>query len=402
MKRRAPTRFTATDFRPQRFFGWKERAQSHFATPFVFRANRKLVGGQIRSFVNFYRSLASELAGFEAREHTAQVPYEDRLIREDRFRTARTAGSLLLADDGAGRRYRRAERGEHAERPAHSRQLCPAQRPSWSQRSAGSWSSPTARPAVRTTSISSNARTAWFPARSRPPRLDLANEDLVRAHLHAIWLAEANLSLGSSLRDLLDVAGNDPTLATTPSVLDTLRRPQPRLAAHVRAKARFSPLSRTISKTPTGTPPHGPRKCSSKSSSTFEAACERWRNLCKAALAQQKIQNAIIMDMSRTADERRQAERLRREAESQYKLLTETKNVVQSDFYSYRYFASEGFLPGYNFPRLPLSAYIPAGALSREMNSFRGPGSLPSPNSARAQSSTTRGRATSSTKRFCL
>jgi hypothetical protein len=32
---------------------------------------------------------------------------------------------------------------------------------------------------------------------------------------------------------------------------------------------------------------------------------------------------------------------------------------MQSDFYSYRYFASEGFLPGYNFPRLPLSAYLP-------------------------------------------
>ena len=33
---------------------------------------------------------------------------------------------------------------------------------------------------------------------------------------------------------------------------------------------------------------------------------------------------------------------------------------MQSDFYSYRYFASEGFLPGYSFPRLPLSAYIAA------------------------------------------
>ena len=33
--------------------------------------------------------------------------------------------------------------------------------------------------------------------------------------------------------------------------------------------------------------------------------------------------------------------------------------MVQSDFYSYRYFASEGFLPGYSFPRLPLSAFIP-------------------------------------------
>src|SRR6202043_2063608 len=75
---------------------------------------------------------------------------------------------------------------------------------------------------------------------------------------------------------------------------------------------------------------------------------------------QQRTQNAIIMDMSRSADDRRQAERLRREAESQYKLLTETQNIMQSDFYSYRYFASEGFLPGYNFPRLPLSAYIPA------------------------------------------
>jgi len=32
---------------------------------------------------------------------------------------------------------------------------------------------------------------------------------------------------------------------------------------------------------------------------------------------------------------------------------------MNSDFYTYRYLASEGFLPGYNFPRLPLMAYIP-------------------------------------------
>ncbi|MBA3448954.1 MAG: hypothetical protein H0T56_15370 [Pseudaminobacter sp.] len=29
-------------------------------------------------------------------------------------------------------------------------------------------------------------------------------------------------------------------------------------------------------------------------------------------------------------------------------------------FYTYRYLATEGFLPGYNFPRLPLYAYVPA------------------------------------------
>src|SRR5258707_13384278 len=31
----------------------------------------------------------------------------------------------------------------------------------------------------------------------------------------------------------------------------------------------------------------------------------------------------------------------------------------------YRYFASEGFLPGYSFPRLPLAAFIPAERRTR-------------------------------------
>ena len=39
---------------------------------------------------------------------------------------------------------------------------------------------------------------------------------------------------------------------------------------------------------------------------------------------------------------------------------TTTASAGATDFYSYRYLASEGFLPGYSFPRLPLAAYIPA------------------------------------------
>jgi very-short-patch-repair endonuclease len=70
-------------------------------------------------------------------------------------------------------------------------------------------------------------------------------------------------------------------------------------------------------------------------------------------------QNRIITDASRSADDKKKARRLRAEAESQLALLIEPENVVQADFYTYRYFASEGFLPGYNFPRLPLSAFIP-------------------------------------------
>ncbi|MGH7820632.1 MAG: Zn-binding domain-containing protein, partial [Candidatus Binatia bacterium] len=69
-----------------------------------------------------------------------------------------------------------------------------------------------------------------------------------------------------------------------------------------------------------------------------------------------------------TPEERAKARQLRREAEDQLDLLTETERVFEADFYSYRYFASEGFLPGYSFPRLPLSAFIP-GRVAKTKNS---------------------------------
>ncbi|AFZ33372.1 Protein of unknown function DUF1998 (plasmid) [Gloeocapsa sp. PCC 7428] len=39
--------------------------------------------------------------------------------------------------------------------------------------------------------------------------------------------------------------------------------------------------------------------------------------------------------------------------------LNEGKSNSEFEFYPYRYFAAEGFLPGFNFPRLPVRAYIP-------------------------------------------
>ena len=47
------------------------------------------------------------------------------------------------------------------------------------------------------------------------------------------------------------------------------------------------------------------------------------------------------------------------QASDQITILEQGKASNGSDFYSYRYLATEGFLPGYNFPRLPLYAFIP-------------------------------------------
>jgi len=55
--------------------------------------------------------------------------------------------------------------------------------------------------------------------------------------------------------------------------------------------------------------------------SRFDAACDRWRGLYRAALRQREQQHRIILDHNRSNADRTQAIRLRAEAESQLALL---------------------------------------------------------------------------------
>src|SRR5579859_1669915 len=71
----------------------------------------------------------------------------------------------------------------------------------------------------------------------------------------------------------------------------------------------------------------------------FDHACDRWRGLYRAAQSQARAQGLIMLDASRSAEDKKQADRLRAEAESQLSLLTDIGSLEQSDFYSYRYFA---------------------------------------------------------------
>jgi hypothetical protein len=198
--------------------------------------------------------------------------------------------------------------------------------------------------------------------------MDLGNEDLIRSHVHAVWLAETGQGLGTSLRDLLDL-NRSPELPLHDHVRDSLAGEGPRRRAREHATRVLATLEGEL------------RDCDwysegwldevlAQAVKRFDAACERWRGLFRAAVAQREAQNRIIGDASRPAADKNRARQLRREAESQIDLLTETNNLAQADFYSYRYFASEGFLPGYNFPRLPLSAYIPARRSRQSRDEF--------------------------------
>jgi superfamily II DNA helicase RecQ len=194
------------------------------------------------------------------------------------------------------------------------------------------------------------------------PQIDLANEDMLHSHINAIWLSEARLKLGNTLTEVIDITGQPPTLDLLPDIQNALQDFTIRQRALTRAARIINSIEDNI-KTSVWYTPDWLNDILNQLPMQFEESCERWRGLYKAALRQQEVQNKIILDVSRKQSDKDQAKRLRREAESQLELLTSSSGAIQSDFYSYRYFASEGFLPGYNFPRLPLSAFIPGRRL---------------------------------------
>ena len=92
----------------------------------------------------------------------------------------------------------------------------------------------------------------------------------------------------------------------------------------------------------------------------FDAAFHRWRDLFAAAEEQRDAARRTMDDYSTPYQEKRAAQSRHAQAVDQLNLLQRGTKALSSDFYTYRYLATEGFLPGYNFPRLPLLAYIPA------------------------------------------
>ncbi|MGH2521433.1 MAG: helicase-related protein, partial [Anaerolineales bacterium] len=319
-------------------------------------------------FVEFYRTLAASLGGLTAREHTAQVPSRLREEREDQFRRAELKVLFCSPTMELG--------VDISELNVVNMRNVPPTPANYAQRSGRAGRS--GQPALVFTYCSvGSPHDQYFFRRPElmvagavtPPRLDLANEDLVRAHVHAIWLAETGQGLGLSLKDILDLSSDAPSLALLDSVRDNLRD----AGAKARARRRAEHVLESFQDELRAAGWYTDRwldDALDQAVLKFDQVCDRWRGLYRAALRQREVQNRIIGDASRSTGDKAQAKRLRQEAESQLELLTESENLAQSDFYSYRYFASEGFLPGYSFPRLPLSAYLPGRRQKTERDEF--------------------------------
>ncbi|MDD2506986.1 MAG: DEAD/DEAH box helicase [Candidatus Cloacimonetes bacterium] len=312
-------------------------------------------------FKEFYQFIAASTRGLYSKEHTAQVSYDERERREDDFREAKLpilycSPTMELGIDISLLNV------------VNMRNVPPTPA-NYAQRSGRAGRS--GQPALVFTYCSTGSpHDQYFfkhpvnmvSGSVATPQIDLANEDMLHSHINAIWLSEAKLKLGNTLTEVIDISGQPPTLELLPDIQNALLDFSIRQRALTRASRIINSIEESI-KMAVWYSPDWLSDTLSQLPLQFQQACERWRGLYKAALHQQEVQNKIILDASRKQSDKDQAKRLRREAESQLELLTTSSGAIQSDFYSYRYFASEGFLPGYNFPRLPLSAFIPGRRL---------------------------------------
>ena len=163
-----------------------------------------------------------------------------------------------------------------------------------------------------------NAHDSYYFARSnlmvagqvQPPRLDLANADLVRSHVHAVWLAEAlagtQEGLGRSLAQILDLS--DPTLPVRADLMDVLSDVDAARRALDTARDLLAPMRDDLSQAAWWSETWI-EDVISDSAHRFDAACQRWRDLYALASLEKNAAHALNSDPTVSPREREDARR---------------------------------------------------------------------------------------------
>ena len=355
--------------------------------------------GRNAFFRHLYENLATMLRapthplfGFEAREHTAQVDPDNREIREKRFRFGDREREELDEDEQRLREAGEANRflpvlfcsptmelgvDIAALNAVHMRNVPPTPA-NYAQRGGRAGRSGQAALVITYASSQSPHDQYFFRdpkamvhGEVRAPILELANRDLVDSHLQAVWLSCVDQPLDPSIAELLVL--NDEARPVEPDVDVALR--ESRVVERARERIRHVLDLVEGDLTPELAPWYTGRDAYSnatvaKAAERFSEAFDRWRDLFAAAEEQRDAARRTMDDYSAAYRDKRAAQIRHAQAVDQLNLLQRGTKALSSDFYTYRYLATEGFLPGYNFPRLPLLAYIPASRDGRRRQTY--------------------------------
>lgn len=202
------------------------------------------------------------------------------------------------------------------------------------------------------------------------PRLDLANRELLVTHLNALAVSEVGLpgldaehgerpSLMKLVDDLLGMPLN-------PGVREGLKVSAD---ANERIRASFhrvvNDLAHQFNLRAGWYSTAWIDQNLARLADHLDESLNRWRALYQSArtlltTATQKIESGLLVY---GGEEYRKYKRLQDQASRQLNLLRNEGigSTELTEFYPYRYLAAEGFLPGYNFTRLPLRIFVASG-----------------------------------------
>lgn len=209
------------------------------------------------------------------------------------------------------------------------------------------------------------------------PRLDLKNQELLAAHLNALVVSEIGLpglDANGGRSSIMNLVANDnDKMPLAPATRAGLTIPPGEFA---RLRGKFKRVIADFADTLVG--PSAAWYSDAwidqhltKIADSLDGALVRWRRLYRSARGVLSKATQILDSgtLNTGSEEFRRQTRNQGQSTRQINLLCNEASAGAgelSEFYPYRYLAAEGFLPGYNFTRLPLRVFLPTSDSSGE------------------------------------
>lgn len=193
------------------------------------------------------------------------------------------------------------------------------------------------------------------------PKLDLSNKELIEAHFNAYILMELGMSsIKTSVRDVLDLDETD-TLPVQEKIKNHILS---QVSSYRKDwvknyKAAIEKLLPELENSNWYTD-SSLDKQAANFFIVFNKSFDRWRVLYRNANRMIEKARQIIDDptIKAKSPEKKNATRDHFLGIRQRELLMNDGSNSQTEFYIFRYLAAEGFLPGYNFTRLPVRTFV--------------------------------------------